>query len=32
MPVVENTNGDLEIWDIVGPICESGDFLAKKGN
>jgi|TARA_B100001741_G_scaffold86323_1_gene70339 diaminopimelate decarboxylase len=30
MPVVENTNGDLEIWDIVGPICESGDFLAKQ--
>ena len=30
MPVEENTNRDLEVWDIVGPICESGDFLAKQ--
>ena len=30
MPVEETTNRDLEIWDIVGPICESGDFLAKQ--
>ena len=22
-------HGDTRIWDIVGPICETGDFLAK---
>ncbi|GIR71394.1 MAG: hypothetical protein CM15mP74_26450 [Halieaceae bacterium] len=21
--------GDAEIWDIVGPVCETGDFLGK---
>ncbi len=30
MPVEENADEDLEVWDIVGPICESGDFLAKQ--
>ncbi len=24
-----NTNGDLELVDIVGPVCESSDVLAK---
>ena len=22
-------NGDVESWDIVGPVCETGDFLGK---
>ncbi|WP_323845916.1 diaminopimelate decarboxylase [Microbulbifer magnicolonia] len=22
-------SGDSEIWDIVGPVCETGDFLGK---
>ncbi|MGH7885617.1 MAG: diaminopimelate decarboxylase family protein, partial [Thermodesulfobacteriota bacterium] len=26
---VNKTNSDTETVDIVGPICESGDFLAK---
>ncbi len=26
---VKDKGGDLEMVDIVGPICESGDFLAK---
>ena len=30
MPVEEHTNEDLEIWDIVGPISETGDFLPKQ--
>ena len=25
-PVLENT-GDTRIWDVVGPVCETGDFL-----
>jgi diaminopimelate decarboxylase len=30
MPVVQQTNGQAETChDVVGPICESGDFLAK---
>ncbi|MFC3851796.1 diaminopimelate decarboxylase [Salinispirillum marinum] len=31
-PVVPRTEpdaGELKHWDIVGPICETGDFLAK---
>ncbi|MCL2309710.1 MAG: diaminopimelate decarboxylase [Proteobacteria bacterium] len=24
----ENTSGSEKNWDIVGPVCESGDFLA----
>lgn len=27
-PVVE-TDGEPILWDIVGPVCESGDFLGK---
>ena len=29
VPVSPN-GGDLEIWDIVGPVCETGDFLGKR--
>jgi diaminopimelate decarboxylase len=30
VPVVQRANGQAEIsLDVVGPICESGDFLAK---
>jgi len=28
-PVLEDTGSPNCIWDIVGPVCESGDFLAK---
>jgi diaminopimelate decarboxylase len=28
-PVENNTNGQLEQWDVVGPVCESADFLGK---
>lgn len=27
-PVAEGENGEL-IWDVVGPVCESGDFLGQ---
>ena len=27
--VHESENGISETWDIVGPVCETGDFLAK---
>ena len=26
---VKPRTGDAEIWDIVGPVCETGDFLGK---
>ncbi|MCC6867252.1 MAG: diaminopimelate decarboxylase [Burkholderiales bacterium] len=26
---VRPRTGDVDAWDIVGPICESGDFLAR---
>ena len=29
LPVRETTAQAPKIWDIVGPVCESGDFLAK---
>jgi diaminopimelate decarboxylase len=29
LPVDENSNGIQASWDLVGPICETGDFLAK---
>ncbi len=28
-PLVQATSPDQETYDVVGPICESGDFLAK---
>ena len=29
IPVDKQNNGSERIWDIVGPICETGDFLGK---
>ncbi|SMN11915.1 Diaminopimelate decarboxylase [uncultured Candidatus Thioglobus sp.] len=29
LPINENSNGTKASWDLVGPICETGDFLAK---
>jgi diaminopimelate decarboxylase len=29
IPVEENSNAELYEYDIVGPICETGDFLGK---
>lgn len=29
LPVTPNREGELKLFDIVGPVCESGDFLAK---
>lgn len=29
LPATTKTHGDPLCWDIVGPICESGDWLAK---
>jgi diaminopimelate decarboxylase len=29
IPVVKSKNVEEKIWDIVGPICETGDFLGK---
>lgn len=28
-PVVEESNAEIQQYDIVGPICETGDFLGK---
>ncbi len=30
VPVCNDLQGDRLPWDIVGPICESGDFIAKQ--
>jgi len=29
VPVTEKVEGDSPIYDVVGPICETGDFLGK---
>lgn len=29
IPVINNTNHPSKVYDIVGPICETGDFLGK---
>jgi diaminopimelate decarboxylase len=29
LPIQENARGTKANWDLVGPICETGDFLAK---
>ena len=30
LPVTETkANTETELWDLVGPVCETGDFLAK---
>lgn len=28
-PVVEHGEGQAACWDVVGPVCETGDFLGK---
>ena len=28
-PVITNTN-DEDVWDVVGPVCETGDFLGSE--
>lgn len=30
VPVREHSDADALLWDVVGPICETGDFLAKE--
>ena len=30
IPVNDNSNADKKIYDVVGPVCETGDFLGKK--
>ncbi len=30
LPVREGGNGGAKVWDIVGPVCETGDFLGKE--
>lgn len=32
LPINEITTGTKAQWDVVGPICETGDFLAKNRN
>lgn len=29
IPVNKQSNSEAQHWDIVGPVCETGDFLAK---
>lgn len=29
LPVTVNAEAETQQWDIVGPVCETGDFLAK---
>ena len=29
VPVSPRETGDEKVWDLVGPVCETGDFLAK---
>ena len=29
LPLNQHTQLPLKLWDIVGPVCETGDFLAK---
>lgn len=30
VPVNKNSTADENTWDIVGPVCETGDFLGKE--
>lgn len=30
LPVKPRTTGDKRIYDVVGPVCETGDFLGKE--
>ena len=29
LPVIEGGAGETQTWDVVGPVCETGDFLGK---
>jgi len=29
-PVIPRADGTAAVWDIVGPVCETGDFLGKE--
>lgn len=29
LPVQEQSDAEPALWDLVGPVCETGDFLAK---
>lgn len=29
VPVIEHTKEEYRLYDIVGPVCETGDFIAK---
>lgn len=29
IPVRPHTDGEDRVWDLVGPVCETGDFLGK---
>ncbi|MFT4615235.1 MAG: diaminopimelate decarboxylase [Bacteroidia bacterium] len=29
VPVQQGSNGHNAVWDVVGPVCETGDFLGK---
>ncbi|WP_101758485.1 diaminopimelate decarboxylase [Oceanicoccus sp. KOV_DT_Chl] len=28
-PVAPRSDGEAKLWDLVGPVCETGDFLGK---
>jgi diaminopimelate decarboxylase len=30
IPVNRASNAEDKVWDIVGPVCETGDFLGKQ--
>ncbi|UOA09205.1 diaminopimelate decarboxylase [Methylobacter sp. S3L5C] len=32
IPVNQQSNAPEQVWDIVGPVCETGDFLGKDRN
>lgn len=32
IPVQTRSSGDAKVYDVVGPICETGDFLGKDRN
>lgn len=29
-PIKPRSEGDSKLWDLVGPVCETGDFLGKQ--
>lgn len=30
VPALQPDGGEVQVWDIVGPVCETGDFLGKQ--